>query len=176
MSQQLQLRRDTATNIAGFTPAQGEVLVDTTNHRLTVGDGATAGGWPVSQAIGGQMYTVPVRSVNLNSTGDTNVVIPLPAGFTRYAVVSVRVVNASVSLTAAKIGIYTAASQGGVALLAQTALSGITSASANVANDMATLTPIATAYLTNSSIYLNVGTAQGSAATADISIQIIPLS
>ena len=39
---QLQLRRDTATNIAGITPAQGEPLYDATNDRLVMGDGATA--------------------------------------------------------------------------------------------------------------------------------------
>jgi len=34
MSTQVQLRRDTAANIAAFTGAQGEVVVDTTNNRL----------------------------------------------------------------------------------------------------------------------------------------------
>jgi Major tropism determinant N-terminal domain len=41
---QLQLRRDTAANIAGITPAQGEPIYDVTNGTLRVGDGATAGG------------------------------------------------------------------------------------------------------------------------------------
>jgi hypothetical protein len=46
MSVQVKHRRDTAANIAGFTPAQGELIVDTTNNRVIVGDGATVGGWP----------------------------------------------------------------------------------------------------------------------------------
>ncbi|HUK60237.1 MAG TPA: hypothetical protein VLV50_13485 [Stellaceae bacterium] len=41
---QLQLRRDTAANIAAITPAQGEPIYDVTNGTLRVGDGATPGG------------------------------------------------------------------------------------------------------------------------------------
>jgi hypothetical protein len=41
---QLQLRRDTAVNIAAITPAQGEPIYDVTNATLRMGDGATAGG------------------------------------------------------------------------------------------------------------------------------------
>ncbi len=49
MSEQLQLRRNTASNIATFTGAQGEVVVDTTNNRLVVQDGATAGGFAAAK-------------------------------------------------------------------------------------------------------------------------------
>ena len=49
MSVQVQLRRGTTANIAGFTPAQGEVIVDTTKNTVVVGDGATAGGWPLAR-------------------------------------------------------------------------------------------------------------------------------
>ena len=41
MSTQVQLRRDAAANVAAFIGAQGEVVVDTTNNRLVVQDGAT---------------------------------------------------------------------------------------------------------------------------------------
>ena len=49
MSVQVKHRRDTAANIAGFTPAQGELIVDTTNNRVIVGDGATAGGFAAAK-------------------------------------------------------------------------------------------------------------------------------
>jgi hypothetical protein len=49
MSVQVKHRRDTATNIAAFTPAQGEIVVDTTNNRAIVGDGATAGGFAAAK-------------------------------------------------------------------------------------------------------------------------------
>ena len=51
MTEQLQLRRGTAAQVAAFTGAQGEVVVDTTNQRLVVNDGATAGGWPADICV-----------------------------------------------------------------------------------------------------------------------------
>ena len=50
MSEQLQLRRGTAAQIAVFTGAAGEVVIDTDRNRLVVQDGATAGGWAAATA------------------------------------------------------------------------------------------------------------------------------
>jgi len=44
MSKQVQIRRDTASNINATTPAQGELGYDITNRRLRAGNGVTAGG------------------------------------------------------------------------------------------------------------------------------------
>jgi hypothetical protein len=49
VSEQLQLRRGTAVQIAAFTGAQGEVVVDTTNNRAVVQDGATVGGFAAAK-------------------------------------------------------------------------------------------------------------------------------
>jgi hypothetical protein len=49
MSTQVQLRRDIAANVAGFAGKPGEVIVDTTNNRLCLQDGATPGGWPAAK-------------------------------------------------------------------------------------------------------------------------------
>jgi major tropism determinant Mtd-like protein len=49
LSEQLQLRRGSASQVAAFTGAQGEVVVDTTNNRLVVQDGATAGGFAAAK-------------------------------------------------------------------------------------------------------------------------------
>ncbi len=49
MSEQLQLRRGTSTQVAAFTGAQGETVMDTTNNRLVVNDGSTVGGWPAAK-------------------------------------------------------------------------------------------------------------------------------
>src|SRR5580658_1789788 len=46
---QVQLRRGTGAQVAAFTGAQGEVVVDTTNNRAIVNDGATVGGWPAAK-------------------------------------------------------------------------------------------------------------------------------
>ena len=51
MSVQVRRRRETAAFLATFVGAQGELLVDTTNNRVQVHDGATPGGWPAA-AIG----------------------------------------------------------------------------------------------------------------------------
>jgi len=47
---QVQYRRGTAAQVAAFTGAQGEMVVDTTNQRVVVQDGSTAGGWPADLA------------------------------------------------------------------------------------------------------------------------------
>lgn len=50
MSVQVQLRRDTAANIASAAAgAQGEAWIDTTNNRLVVNDGTTVGGFPAAK-------------------------------------------------------------------------------------------------------------------------------
>lgn len=49
MSEQLQLRRGTAAQVAAFTGAAGEVVMDTTNNRLVVNDGVTVGGAPLAK-------------------------------------------------------------------------------------------------------------------------------
>ena len=50
MSEQLQLRRGTAANIAANTGAQGEPWFDTTNNRLVMNDGAHVAVFPLGQA------------------------------------------------------------------------------------------------------------------------------
>jgi Major tropism determinant N-terminal domain len=44
LSEQLQLRRGTATQVQAFTGAAGECVIDTTNNRLVINDGVTVGG------------------------------------------------------------------------------------------------------------------------------------
>jgi hypothetical protein len=46
LSEQLQLRRGTASQVQTFTGAAGEVVADTTNNRLVLNDGVTIGGAP----------------------------------------------------------------------------------------------------------------------------------
>jgi hypothetical protein len=46
---QVQYRRGTASQVAAFTGAQGEMAVDTTNNRVVVQDGATAGGFAAAK-------------------------------------------------------------------------------------------------------------------------------
>src|SRR5271166_5078515 len=49
MSEQLQLRSGSAANIATFTGAAAELVVDSTNNRLVLQDGSTAGGFAAAK-------------------------------------------------------------------------------------------------------------------------------
>lgn len=49
MSVQVKRRRDVAATVAAYVGAQGELIVDTTNNRVTVHDGATAGGFAAAK-------------------------------------------------------------------------------------------------------------------------------
>jgi hypothetical protein len=49
MSIQVKRRREAASFLSSFTGAQGELIVDTTNNRVQVHDGVTAGGWPAAK-------------------------------------------------------------------------------------------------------------------------------
>jgi len=49
MSEQLQLRRGSAAQVATFTGALGEVVVDTTNNRFVLQDGVTIGGFAAAK-------------------------------------------------------------------------------------------------------------------------------
>jgi hypothetical protein len=46
---QVQYRRGTSTQVASFTGAAGEMVIDTTNNRVVVQDASTAGGWPAAK-------------------------------------------------------------------------------------------------------------------------------
>lgn len=48
-AEQVQRRRGNATQVAAFTGAQGELAVDTTNNRVVVQDGSTAGGFAAAK-------------------------------------------------------------------------------------------------------------------------------
>jgi hypothetical protein len=72
---QVQYRRGTASQVASFTGAAGEMVVDTTNNRLVVQDGSTAGGWPTAAA----------SRVAVN---DANYTLSSPYGIVAYTAIS----------------------------------------------------------------------------------------
>ena len=100
------------------------------------------------------------QGVNVNATGDT--VLPI-INTDRYSVSNVVFTNASTSLTTALAGVFTAPSAGGTAIVANAALSAMTSASV-----VSQRTVASTAAQAGQNLYVNVGTAQGAAATMDV--------
>lgn len=65
---QTQIRRDTATNLLAATPALSELGYDTTNKRIVVGDGATAGGIKIPSYSDVQKHTFTTAT----TTGSAN--------------------------------------------------------------------------------------------------------
>ena len=68
MATQLQIRRGTASQIAAFTGAEGEVSANTTNESLHVHNGSTAGGFETARA---DLNNVTDASLNAALTGNT---------------------------------------------------------------------------------------------------------
>ncbi len=52
MATQLQIRRGTSSQVAAFTGAVGELVVNTTNDSVHVNDGSTAGGFELARVDG----------------------------------------------------------------------------------------------------------------------------
>ena len=99
--------------------------------------------------------------VNVNATGD-QAVLPI-INSSNYSVSNVVFTNASVSLSSAAAGLFTAPSAGGTGVVANAALSAL-SASTVVSQR----TVASTAIQSGQNLYLNVGTAQGATATMDV--------
>ena len=100
-----------------------------------------------------------VQGANINAAGDT--ALPI-INATVYSVANVIMVNASVSLSAAAAGLFTATGGGGTAIVANAALSAATGPTVVSQRSVAS-----TNTTTVQNLFLNVGTPQGSAATAD---------
>jgi len=101
------------------------------------------------------------QGVNVNGTGD-QAVLPIQ-NTTNYSVSNVVFTNASISLTTAAAGLFTAPAAGGTGIVANAALSALTGPTV-----VSQRTVASTATQSAQNLYLNVGTAQGAAATMDI--------
>jgi hypothetical protein len=99
--------------------------------------------------------------VNVNATGD-QAVLPI-LNSTNYSVSNVVFTNASVSLSSAAAGLFTAPSAGGTGVVANAALSAMTGSTV-----VSQRTVASTATQSGQNLYLNVGTAQGATATMDV--------
>lgn len=105
---------------------------------------------------------------NMNVTTDNTIPIGSQAGL--FILDRIIVTNASISLTTAVGGVYTAITKGGTALVANTQVySALTAAAKFVALTLANsaLTDLIDP-ATQTALYLNLTTAQGAAATADV--------
>jgi hypothetical protein len=100
---------------------------------------------------------------DMNVTTDQTIAIPYS---TNFAVNRILVTNASTSLTTAVGGIYSAASKGGSAIVANTQVySALTAAGKVVA---LTIAAAGSGNMFTGNVFFSLTTAQGAAATADI--------
>ena len=114
-------------------------------------------------------------NVNVNATGDTVLTLNYPPGFSAARGYLVVVFGVSGSISNAHVGLYTAASQGGTNLIVQTQLSSITAVGYNAAGAIQTLGYTASTTAVNySTLYFNVGTAEGAAGT--VNVMLLPNS
>lgn len=136
--------------------------VTTTANSVAVLTPQSASTSPVAlQGSNARRLLAVAKGVNVNATGDQAVMNIINS--TSYSVEQVVMTNASLSLTTALAGVFTAVSAGGTAIVANAALSGMTSATI-----VSQRTVAATGIQTGQQLYLNVGTAQGAAATVDV--------
>jgi hypothetical protein len=106
---QVQYRRGTATQVAAFTGAQGELVVDTTSNRLVVQDGTTAGGFPAAK-LSEVVTAVAANGGNVVTQSGGVVTIAEPGGYLnkfRNGTMDIWQRGKS-SLTATTSGAYTA--------------------------------------------------------------------
>jgi len=119
---------------------------------------------------------IAALSVNFNSANtDTSIAITLPTGFTRYILAGARISGASASLTTATCSLWTAAGGTGTAIVASGTAITVSTASENTANNTQNLTPATGITLNLGTLYFRVQTAQGSAATANVTLILQPL-
>ncbi len=71
----LRIRRGTSAQRTGITPVSGELIFDTTQNKLYVGNGSTAGGVEiVAGQIGGNLGSnVNLNNFDITGTGNINI-------------------------------------------------------------------------------------------------------
>ena len=108
--------------------------------------------------------------VNVNQTNtDIPITLLLLPG-AQFVVRGLQLNNASISLSSATAGLFTAAAGGGTTLVTNAALSALTSATVNLDMTLATQAVVLNQATQANLLYFRVGTAQGAAATVDVYI------
>lgn len=126
---------------------------------------------PVVQGAQALRLIAVAKGVNANALGDTAMQV---INATNWTATTVVLSNASISLTTAAAGIFTAVAAGGTAVRTNAALNALT---ASTVTNAAAATAAAIALNTTAqTIYFNVATAQGAAATLDVYVYGYDLS
>lgn len=168
---------------SGCISTQGAAAAGTYNDNKPTTAGtagqvlASGGGGSASQT-----WMVPARmrycitGVNFNSANTDNAIALSPLPVTRWTIGATRISNASHTLTTATAGVFTSTGGGGVAISADQALT-VSATTPGSANSVQGLTSaVGTTMFNDTTLQFRVGTAEGAAATADVCVEIIPLT
>jgi hypothetical protein len=102
-------------------------------------------------------------AADLNAAASDNAITMLSA---RYRIDKIMVDNASVSLTTATVGVFTAAGGGGTTVVADQAVAALTASTKFL--DLTLAGGVTADVVTAATLYFRVGTAQGAAATGNV--------
>lgn len=163
-----------ALRLAGSSSQVALLQASATAGNVTQTLSAQTGVVAVTQDIGTIRYRI--TGVNFNSANTDNAMtITLPTGVSRWSVTRVMLTNASASISTATVGVFTSTGGGGQTIAANQAIT-VTASAADTNNNMMqlTLTNANSMAYNDTTIQVRVGTAQGSAATADIVLDIYP--
>lgn len=128
---------------------------------------------PTTQAVNSpaqSLNNLTARTINLGATGDA-ATITIPSYVTAYQVSSVKITNCSATPILASVGLFTAASAGGTAIMAAATITGATSASVVLSGTVAS-----SARQTATTLFINVAVANAAALTCDIKVSIDDLT
>lgn len=127
---------------------------------------------PLAQTMLNQGYILGGRAagVSCNTAGDTAITISSPS--TNWTVASLLAVMQTGAGGTARVGVYSAVSQGGTVLATQQALPA--ASGVNIASTVSSLTNTAGFYAFTT-VYLNVGTPQGATCTVNFYVFLRPL-
>jgi NADPH:quinone reductase-like Zn-dependent oxidoreductase len=125
------------------------------------------------------LYVTTITAVNFNQINfDNQILINLPAGYTRWRCDRVLISGASGSISTATAGLFTATGAGGTQIVSSGSAITVVSSSIDTNNNMQsmTITDQNTMALSDTAVYWRNQVAEGSAQTANVSVyyEVLP--
>ena len=124
------------------------------------------------------LYVTTITAVNFNQINfDNQILINLPAGYTRWRCDRVLISGASGSISTATAGLFTATGAGGTQIVSSGSAITVVSSSIDTNNNMQsmTITDQNTMALSDTAVYWRNQVAEGSTQTANVSVFYEPL-
>lgn len=162
-----------------FLASAGDSAGSVTACPVAFGGTGTSSIAGIQTALNQSALGFKITGVNFNSANSDNAIsVSLPSGFTRYRVSNVMISHASGALTTATCSVWTGTGGTGTNIVAAATAITVSTASENTNNNTQNLTIVnsGTISFTASTLYFRVQTPQGSAATADVMLVVIPVS